>query len=61
MDPQLLQLIVGGVLEVVRRHHAETGEILTDEAVHAALTAELESGQGAIATWFASKGLPPPQ
>lgn len=60
-NPEVIAALVDGLMEIVRRHFAQTGEILTDAQAHAMLQAELQDGQSTIALWFASKGLPLPE
>lgn len=60
-NAETIGALVEGLMIIVRRHFAQTGEILTDDQAKAMLLAELQAGQSAIALWFAEKGLPLPE
>lgn len=60
-NPEVLAGLFEGLLAIVRRHFAETGEILTNEQAHQMLADELRAGQSDIAQFFIAKGLPIPK
>lgn len=62
LDPRLrLGLLAAGlIMDFVRRHHAATGELPTDDQVKAELERDLRDGRSTIHAWFVERGLTPP-
>lgn len=61
LDMNLVNIAIGAAVEIIQRHFSETGQLLSKAEVEARVQQELKNGQGKIADWYVSKGLPIPK